>query len=247
VLIEIEHRGEQRVALIEPRYGDITRTPLPDLPKPWAGVEVQGVTAQLARALGLKEGGGFRITRVYPAAPLALAGARVGDIVVAIQGKPLKPANETDSQSFHERVGELDGDEAVKFGVWRDGALLALEARLSAAPLPAAAQRSTDVARLDAVVRDLSFYDRVALHLPETARGVIVEQVQSGSPAGLAHLQVGDAVFTLGGERVPDVATFRAAFERALKADGTSIAFEIQRGAETRLLFLDKSWLPEGH
>ena len=73
----------------------------------------------------------------------------------------------------------------------------------------------------------------------------MIEQVQSGSPAGLAHLQVGDAVFALGGERVPDVAAFRAAFERALKSEAKNMAFEIQRGAESRLLFLDKSWLPD--
>ena len=245
VLIEFERRTEKRLALIEPRYGDTVRTPLPELPKPWAGVEVQPVAAPLARVLGLKESGGFRVTRVYEDGPLARAGVRVGDVLVALQDNALRPANETDSQSFHERVGELDGDAPVTFSGWRDGQAITLTATLGAAPLPAAAQRSSEIARLDAVVREMSFYDRVALHLPVERRGVMVEQVQSGSPAGLAHLQVGDAVFVVGGERVPDVAAFRAAFERALNGDARNISFEIQRGAESRLLFLDKSWLPE--
>ena len=246
VLIEIERRNEQRLALIDPRYGDVVRTPLPELPKPWAGVEVQPVAAQLARALGLgAQGGGFRLTRVYEEGPLARAGAHVGDVIVALQDQPLRPANESDVQSFHERVGELDSKGPVAFTAWREGRTLTLSATLGAAPLPAAAQRSTEIARLDAVVREMSFYDRVALRLPEGRRGVMIEQVQSGSPAGLAHLQVGDAVFALGGERVPDVAAFRAAFERALKSEAKNMAFEIQRGAESRLLFLDKSWLPD--
>jgi len=245
VLVEIEHRGEQRVALLVPQHGDVTRSPLPDLPKPWSGVEVQAVTPVLARALGVGEGHGYRITRVYPTSPLAAAGAQVGDVLVSIAERPLKPANETDVQSFHERVADIDEAGPVRFRAVRTGRVLELDATLRSAPLPAAAQRSSEIAQLDAVVRDLAFYDRVALRLPEDARGVIVEQVQTGSPAGLAHLQVGDAIVSLDGEPIDDVMSFRIAFRKAQETDTPAIAFEVRRGAESRLLYLDKSWLSE--
>ena len=42
-------QAERRVELLAPIHGDKLRTPLPEIGKAWAGVEVQPVTATLAR------------------------------------------------------------------------------------------------------------------------------------------------------------------------------------------------------
>src|SRR5690606_14712714 len=80
LVIEFQRNAERRLAVLTPVHGDRVRTPLPSLPKAWAGVEVQPITSSLARDLGLP-GPGYRITRLYPGSPLGNAGARVGDLL----------------------------------------------------------------------------------------------------------------------------------------------------------------------
>jgi S1-C subfamily serine protease len=53
LVIEFQRNAERRLAVLTPVHGDRVRTPLPSLPKAWAGVEVQPITSSLARDLGL--------------------------------------------------------------------------------------------------------------------------------------------------------------------------------------------------
>ncbi|MGH8030408.1 MAG: trypsin-like peptidase domain-containing protein, partial [Arenimonas sp.] len=106
LLVEFESGGQQRLSVLTPKFGDQAHTPLPELAKAWVGVEVQPVTSSLAKEFGLPAPG-FRITRVYPGSGLAAAGARVGDLLVAIDGEPLKPANDSSAEGFDQRVRDL--------------------------------------------------------------------------------------------------------------------------------------------
>ena len=58
------------------------------------------------------------------------------------------------------------------------------------------------VTRLRAQLRELGFYDRVSQHLAENRRGVLIDGVESGGAAGLAHLQRGDVVIRVGTQAV---------------------------------------------
>ena len=99
---------------------------------------------------------------------------------------------------------------------------------------------------LRAQLRELGFYDRVARRLPADQRGVLVDGVESGGPAGLAHLQGGDLIIRLGDHEVADLDGLGKALEAALaEGNGRVIPLQVIRGAETRILYLERYWLTE--
>ena len=244
-VLEFRRGAERRVAVLVPVHGDQLRVPLPELPKAWAGVEVQPITSSLARELGLG-GTGFRITRVYPGSPLAGAGARVGDLLTAFDGVPLRAANDSADDPFHQRVRDLVLGATVRVDALREGRALSFEATLVEAPANTAALRTLALGRLRIQTRELGFYDRAARRLPASQQGVYVEGVESGGPAGLAHLQRGDIIVRLGEREVADLAGLQSALDAALaKGNGRVIPVQVLRGPETRILYLERYWLTE--
>jgi len=244
LLLGFQRDGENLLATIKPVYGDRSRTPLPELPQAWAGVEVQPVTASLVAAFG-ETAPGYRISRIYPGSPLGEAGAKVGDVVTAIAGKPLKPASDNSSDGFDQAVRELEVGQTAKFSVQREGHGSDFDVKLAPSPVEATGQKSLQVSKLRIQARELSFYDRVSRHLPADQKGVFVSTVESGGPGGLAHIRGGDIVLSLDGHATPDLDGFSAALAQALQSKTPAIPILVVRGAEVRLLFLDRSWLQE--
>lgn len=64
------------------------------LPRPWAGIIGQSVTAELAAGLGLETPGGVIIADMHPASPLGAAGLVVGDVIVAFDERPIATIEE---------------------------------------------------------------------------------------------------------------------------------------------------------
>ncbi|WP_374473568.1 PDZ domain-containing protein [Arenimonas sp.] len=245
LVVEFQRQAERRVALLAPVHGDKLRTPLPEIGKAWAGVEVQPVTASLARDLGLPASG-FRITRVYPGSPLAAGGAKVGDLLSAVDGVALRAANEDSDDGFHQRVRDLAIGARVRFDGFRDGKAQAFEVTLADSPANTSALRTLALTRLRAQTREMGFYDRAARRLPASQQGVVVDGVEAGGPAGLAHLQGGDVIVRLGEQPVDDLASLQSALDAALaKGNGRVIPVQVLRGQETRILYLERYWLTE--
>ena len=243
LVVAFESDGEQRLSLLTPEFGDQVRTPLPELPQAWVGVDVQPFTASLAHEIGLPAAG-YRITRLYPGSPLGKSGAKVGDLLVAVDGEPLKPNNETSSDGFDQRVHDLTPGGTSHFSLIRDGKPMTLDVVLSPSPVEVSGLATLAVTRLRAQLRELGFYDRVAQHLPENRSGVLIDGVESGGAAGLAHLQRGDVVIEVGSRPVGSPAELANALEKSLEESGSGlIPLQVIRGNETRILYLDRYWL----
>ena len=243
LVVEYESNGEQRLAALVPVFGDQAHVPLPELAKAWVGVDVQSVTGSLAKDIGVATPG-FRITRIFPGSPLAAAGARVGDVLTAIDGEPLKPANENSAEGFDQRVRDLEPGTRAKFAALRDGQPREFDVALADSPVETSGLRTLAVTRLRAQLRELGFYDRVNAKLAGDAQGVIVDGVESGGAAGLAHLRRGDVIVGLGAQPVRTPAQLSQALDAALAASGDAlIPLQVVRGGDTRILYLERYWL----
>lgn len=64
------------------------------LPRPWAGIIGQSVTADLAEGLGMAAPGGVVIADMHPQSPLISAGLSVGDVIVGFDGRPVATIEE---------------------------------------------------------------------------------------------------------------------------------------------------------
>jgi serine protease Do len=243
VVVGLEVNGEQRLSLVKPVFGDQARDPLPELPKSWVGVEVQPFTGSLAKEIGLPNAG-FRISRLYPGSPLGKAGAQVGDLLVAIDGTPLKPGNDVSAEDFDQQVHDLTVESKAHFSAIRDGKPKEFDIDVLPSPVDTSGLRTLAVARLRAQLRELGFYDRVAMKLATDRAGVYIDGVESGGAAGLAHLRRGDVIVRLGEAPVANPAELSAALERTLSGPGTGlIPLQVIRGNQIKILYLERYWL----
>lgn len=242
-LFEVERDDEKLISLLRPESNDKVRVPLPELPKSWSGVEVQAISGSLAKDMAMNSAG-YRITRLYPDSPLAKAGAKVGDLLVSLDGQKLKPANDVATEPFHQAVRDVVPESSVTFEAIRNAQPMTFKLSFLPSPISSAGLKTLNLSKLRVELRELGFYDRVNEHLSVAQTGVILDGVESGGPAGLAHLKRSDIIVRIGKSDVQNIESLRKALDVALAANSnTLIPIIVIRGSENRVLYLDPYWL----
>jgi serine protease Do len=84
--------------------------------RPWLGISIQHVDAQLADSFQLTEAGGALVTRVIGGGPADKAGLRHGDIIISFAGRPVE-----DPLGLIEVVKGSRVGRAVKIRIVREG------------------------------------------------------------------------------------------------------------------------------
>jgi Do/DeqQ family serine protease len=175
--------------------------------RPWLGVELQDVTPDVAESLGFARPEGTLIVKLHPASPLLAAGLRRGDVVVAIDGRPVESA-----QEFGFRVGTAQIGETRIVEYRRGDKSFETRMRLIAAPETVARQESALDARSPLsglTVANLSPAVAEEVGLSAEMLGVVAVDVKAGSPAEL--FKKGDVIAEVNGEAIDSVSTLKTA------------------------------------
>jgi len=98
----------------------------------WIGIEAQDITPELAESFNLKSINGSLIAGVLLNSPADRAGMRPGDILIAINKKPV-----TDSQSMLNIIAMLKPKEKATLTILRAGKQLNIDLIVGKRPLPA--------------------------------------------------------------------------------------------------------------
>jgi Do/DeqQ family serine protease len=168
------------------KYGQVKRGVL--------GVNIYDVTPDVAKEFGLNEATGALVAGVSQGSAAEHAGIKTGDIIVSINGTPIKNATELRNTIGMQRVGDQ-----VEIGLLRDGKPLKVSA-LVAEHSESEALNAADVRRgLEGA--DLA-------DAPDAA-GVLVRAVQDGSPAAQAGLRAGDLIVAVGRTPISTLKAFR--------------------------------------
>src|ERR1700736_5620459 len=110
-------------------YGEIKRGQI--------GVAIQDLTPDIAQAQGTKRTQGAVIARVVPGSPAERAGLRTNDLVVAVNGAPMRSGTELRNRVGLSRIGD-----EVQLTVDRGGSERSVSVRIEQAPAtPATTQR----------------------------------------------------------------------------------------------------------
>ncbi len=148
------------------------------------GVQAQDMTAEIAGMLGATPGQGAAVTRVRADSPAATAGLKAGDVILALNGKPIHGENE-----LHNAEGLAPIGADIELKLVRDGKPLTLNVRLAAESLD-----SADGATLDARLQGAELSDAGDRVRREGLAGVSINRVAASSRAASAGLKAGDLI-----------------------------------------------------
>lgn len=231
---------------------------------PWLGLSGLSLTPDLAKEMNLDSNQqGVLVETVTSGGPSDKAGLRSSDKQVTISGSQVAVGgdvivsiNNEPVNVFDDLVGYLLGStkvgEKVTLGILRDGKETQLEVTLQARPSEAEtasateqAQASTGAAYLGIQGMTMTSDIASAMNLSTDLKGVLVEQVQQGSPADQAGVQGsfkpaiingetvligGDVITAIDGKAVETMETLRSAIQEM--KPGQQITLSLLRDGE---------------
>ncbi|RPI14247.1 MAG: DegQ family serine endoprotease [Lysobacterales bacterium] len=192
------------------KYGEIRRGVL--------GVNIQTLTPDIAQSMELANVQGALVSQVIEDSAAAKAGIQAGDVITAINGRPVK-----DAAGLRNSIGLLSIGDRVDIALLRDGKprrVTALVGQRDAASEAAGTSGSPGHRGLaGAELADAQ------------GGGVLIRSVAEGSPAAQRGLRANDVIVGVGRARVANLAEFRRATEGA-----AAFVLQIRRGNATLVI-----------
>ncbi|MBI4011791.1 MAG: DegQ family serine endoprotease [Candidatus Rokubacteria bacterium] len=173
----------------------------------WLGVTIQPLTAALAKGLSLPNTHGALVSAVQDGSPASRAGIKPGDVITEYNGRAVGRAEE-----LPRAVAETPVGREVPVTVVRDGKTLTLTPRISrlAEADGAPASRAGGKESLGLVVQPVTPEVAKELGLSDH-RGMLVREVEDGSPAANAGLRPGDVIVEIDRQPIQSVDDMRQA------------------------------------
>ena len=181
----------------------------------YLGVIPQAVDDDMAEAFGLKEKRGALIASVEAGTPADEAGLKEQDIVVAMNGTPIK-----DDTDFRLRIAEYKPGSKVKLKVFRDGKYLTIPVVLGERPddKPKKSITEKETEKLGITVTNLTA-DNARRYGFEDVEGVLVVNVKRNSQAYRKGIREGDLITSINRKKVDDVRDYNKIIRKVKKGD----------------------------
>jgi serine protease Do len=178
----------------------------------WLGVSIQDITPDISANLKLKDRKGALVGQVFEGDPADKAGIKTGDIIVAIDNRPVQ-----DTHELLRVVASLPVGKKVDVKVFRDGV------EKSLALVVAERKEKRDIARSGGTIDQLGM--TVQEITPEIARhfglsksgGVIITDVKQGSPADEGGVKSQDIILQINRIKINSIKDFTGEIERTGK------------------------------
>ena len=204
----------------------------------WLGVNIQGIDEDLAGSLGLQSDHGALVAAVTDDSPAAKAGFERGDVVVSFDGHEIAQLRD-----LTRMVADKDPGSDAKVVVWRDGSQQTLDVTIGQMPTGDQVVAMTDqpaednaTPKLGVVLAQLTPEARQSMNLPQDLNGVMVTDVQPGSPAAEKGLQRGDVIVEADRHEVSDPAMVAKAVQNATERGDESILLLVKRDGQDRFV-----------
>lgn len=172
--------------------------------RPWFGARLQVVTAEIAEGLGLQKPTGAVVSGISKDGPAAKAGLKVGDVILAVDGLTV---DDPEAFGFRLATRPLGGRAVIE--VMRKAERLKLSVALEVAPESVARETYRVLSKTPlkgASFANLSPALAEEVRLEPDQTGVVVTEVEGGSPAEQVGLRVGDILRQLNNREVSSTA-----------------------------------------
>lgn len=209
----------------------------------YLGVLIQPVDETLAKAMGLPEPKGALVSQVYPQTPAEKAGIKKGDLIVKFNGAEIVRFNELPL-----KVSTTPPGTPVTVEVIREGKLLTFKLTLAELPenLAEAQERNfpggeegepsqPESSRILGMrVRSLTAEERQ--QLGNIQSGILVEEVEDGSPAQDAQIKAGDIILEANRTPLNTPEDLRRALAQAKGKGASAIVLYVRQGNQNRFI-----------
>ncbi|NOZ60583.1 MAG: Do family serine endopeptidase [Calditrichaeota bacterium] len=182
----------------------------------YLGVIIQPVDEDMAEAFGLKSGKGALISSVQKGTPAEKAGLKERDIVVAIDGHPVK-----DNTELQLKVADYEPGTTVKLKVFRDGKYLTVPVKLGQRPgdHPVSESKEPQVEKLGIHITNLAPAMAQRYGFEDSERGVLVTSVERTSQAYRKGIREGDLITAINQTKIKSVRDYDRYMRKVKKGD----------------------------
>jgi serine protease Do len=198
----------------------------------WMGVQVQPVTQEIADSMGLKQTQGALVDEPQPNSPAAKAGVEAGDVIVALNGQPVK-----DSRDLARKISETAPGTSVKLDVMRQGQEKTVDLRVAMMPQAQQANAEQRSGQEDAGVPHLGLQLAPASEVDGAGEhGVVVMALDPDGPAAERGVKTGDVILSIGENDVSNPRDVRSALAAAKSHGKHDVLMRVKSADLTRFV-----------
>src|SRR5262249_42192027 len=144
----------------------------------WLGIIMQPLGEDLVAYWKLDAEGGIIISSVMDGSPAEKSGLKTSDIVVAIDGVPLRVKKGEDLAEVRRRIERMGVGHQVQVTYLRDGVRHETPLTLAEAPLSAFSAQEIEDEDLGVTVRQITLDDLLGQNLDPATQGVVVSDLE---------------------------------------------------------------------
>jgi serine protease Do len=208
-------------------HGSVTRG--------WIGVQIQGVTPEIADSLGLKKTGGALVAEPQADGPAAKAGIESGDVITSVNGNAV-----TDARDLAKKIGSISPGTTVKLGILNKGNEKTVSVTLGELPKQREARAGSqerevpgsDVGKLGLTLAPAGAVGGAG------AQGVVVTAVDPNGIAAENGFKTGDVILDVAGKVVANPADVRKALADAKGQGKRNVLMRVKSGDATKFVAL---------
>jgi serine protease Do len=212
----------------------------------WLGIDLQEMTPQLARGLGLPRSEGVLVADIDDEGPAAKAGFRQGDVVLSYNEREIRTLRALPLLTADSPIGRR---ATVK--VWRRSGVVTLSPVIEEMPEPVAAagprqgNPAESEAEQPATLWGLKLVPltpgrREWLQIPSKTKGVLVVSIAPDSPFAGVDIAVGDVVETIDQQPVTTPKEAAEKLRAATARSGGIALLLLDRGGSGRFVAFSK-------
>jgi serine protease Do len=200
----------------------------------WIGVQIQPVTSEIADSLGIKKAEGALVAEPQSGSPAAKAGIKSGDVILSVDGEPVK-----DARSLARTISAMAPGTSVRLGILRNNKEETVTLTLGELPKERQARAETGEER----ETPSSDIPKLGLSLAPASKvagsggdGVVVTAVDPNGPAADHGFKTGDVILDVGGKTVSTPADVTKAVGDARASGKRNVLMRVKSDSGTKFV-----------